>query len=135
MLKKSLRNTGSAPIYRETELLLLDCLEMVERTPNSVGIRQISVHLIDNLVDALTTIGLALNESSPSTKLELIDAFYLQIQTVKTCIDSIKEWSNRSRNIRIISNKQMPKYADALEKISKHIFRWRNSVKASSNPS
>ena len=42
---------------------------MVERTPNSVGIRQLSKRLIDTLLDGLTVIGLALNEEDPDSKL------------------------------------------------------------------
>ena len=41
-MARTIRNAGSAPIYRETENLMLLCIEMVERTPNSVGIRQLS---------------------------------------------------------------------------------------------
>ena len=106
-MARTIRNAGSAPIYRETENLMLLCIEMVERTPNSVGIRQLSKRLIDTLLDGLTVIGLALNEEDPDSKLELINSFYLQMRTVKTCIDTLKEWSNRSPHTRIISNKQM----------------------------
>ena len=67
---------------------MLLCIEMVERTPNSVGIRQLSKRLIDTLLDGLTVIGLALNEEDPDSKLELINSFYLQMRTVKTCIDT-----------------------------------------------
>ena len=70
---------------------MLLCIEMVERTPNSVGIRQLSKRLIDTLLDGLTVIGLALNEEDPDSKLELINSFYLQMRTVKTCIDTLKE--------------------------------------------
>lgn len=62
---------------------MLLCIEMVERTPNSVGIRQLSKRLIDTLLDGLTVIGLALNEEDPDSKLELINSFYLQMRTVK----------------------------------------------------
>ena len=58
-MARTIRNAGSAPIYRETENLMLLCIEMVERTPNSVGIRQLSKRLIDTLLDGLTVIGLA----------------------------------------------------------------------------
>lgn len=94
IMARTIRNAGSAPIYRETENLMLLCIEMVERTPNSVGIRQLSKRLIDTLLDGLTVIGLALNEEDPDSKLELINSFYLQMRTVKTCIDTLKEWSN-----------------------------------------
>lgn len=120
-MARTIRNAGSAPIYRETENLMLLCIEMVERTPNSVGIRQLSKRLIDTLLDGLTVIGLALNEEDPDSKLELINSFYLQMRTVKTCIDTLKEWSNRSPHTRIISNKQMPHFAESLKEISKHI--------------
>ena len=60
-MARTIRNAGSAPIYRETENLMLLCIEMVERTPNSVGIRQLSKRLIDTLLDGLTVIGLALS--------------------------------------------------------------------------
>ena len=119
-MARTIRNAGSAPIYRETENLMLLCIEMVERTPNSVGIRQLSKRLIDTLLDGLTVIGLALNEEDPS--------FYLQMRTVKTCIDTLKEWSNRSPHTRIISNKQMPHFAESLKEISKHIKSWRSKV-------
>ena len=115
-------------MYRETENLMLLCIEMVERTPNSVGIRQLSKRLIDTLLDGLTVIGLALNEEDPDSKLELINSFYLQMRTVKTCIDTLKEWSNRSPHTRIISNKQMPHFAESLKEISKHIKSWRSKV-------
>ena len=117
-MARTIRNAGSAPIYRETENLMLLCIEMVERTPNSVGIRQLSKRLIDTLLDGLTVIGLALNEEDPDSKLELINSFYLQMRTVKTCIDTLKEWSNRSPHTRIISNKQMPHFAESLKEIS-----------------
>ena len=35
---------------------MLLCIEMVERTPNSVGIRQLSKRLIDTLLDGLTAV-------------------------------------------------------------------------------
>ena len=142
-MARTIRNAGSAPIYRETENLMLLCIEMVERTPNSVGIRQLSKRLIDTLLDGLTVIGLALNEEDPDSKLELINSFkqylsclrfiesspfYLQMRTVKTCIDTLKEWSNRSPHTRIISNKQMPHFAESLKEISKHIKSWRSKV-------
>ena len=116
-MARTIRNAGSAPIYRETENLMLLCIEMVERTPNSVGIRQLSKRLIDTLLDGLTVIGLALNEEDPDSKLELINSFYLQMRTVKTCIDTL-----------IISNKQMPHFAESLKEISKHIKSWRSKV-------
>ena len=123
-----LKNSGSAPIYRETELLMLHCLEMVERVPNSVGIRRLTERLIDTLTDCLTTIGLALNENNAESKLELITSFYLELRTVKTCIDTLKEWSNRSQSVRIISNKQMPHFAKALQSIFKQAAEWRRKV-------
>ena len=52
-MARTIRNAGSAPIYRETENLMLLCIEMVERTPNSVGIRQLSKRLIDTLLLSL----------------------------------------------------------------------------------
>lgn len=76
-MARTIRNAGSAPIYRETENLMLLCIEMVERTP-SVGIRQLSKRLIDTLLDGLTVIGLALNEEDPDSKLELINSFYFK---------------------------------------------------------
>ena len=103
-MARTIRNAGSAPIYRETE------------------------NLIDTLLDGLTVIGLALNEEDPDSKLELINSFYLQMRTVKTCIDTLKEWSNRSPHTRIISNKQMPHFAESLKEISKHIKSWRSKV-------
>lgn len=127
-MARTIRNAGSAPIYRETENLMLLCIEMAERTPNSVGIRQISKRLIDTLVDNLTIIGLALNEEDPHSKLEMINSFYMQMRTVKTCIDTLKEWSNRSRTTRIISNKQMPHFAESLDTIFKQVKNWRNKV-------
>ena len=99
-MARTIRNAGSAPIYRETENLMLLCIEMVERTPNSVGIRQLSKRLIDTLLDGLTVIGLALNEEDPDSKLELINSFYLQ----------------------------MPHFAESLKEISKHIKSWRSKV-------
>lgn len=127
-MARTIRNAGSAPIYRETENLMLLCLEMVERTPNSVGVRQLSKRLIDTLLDNLTIIGLALNEDDAHSKLEMINSFYMQMCTVKTCIDTLKEWSNRSRNTRIISNKQMPHFAESLDTIFKQVKNWRNKV-------
>lgn len=127
-MARTIRNAGSAPIYRETENLMLLCLEMVERTPNSVGVRQLSKRLIDTLLDNLTIIGLALNEDDAHSKLEMINSFYMQMRTVKTCIDTLKEWSNRSRNTRIISNKQMPYFAESLDTIFKQVKNWRNKV-------
>lgn len=103
---------------------MLDCLKMVERTPNSVGIRQLCKRLIDTLLDNLTIIGLALNEKDKQSKLDYINSFYLQMRTVKTCIDTLKEWSNRSAT-RIISNKQMPTFANALESIFEQAQKWR----------
>lgn len=123
-----LRNAGSAPIYRETELLMLHCLEMAERVPNSVGVRRLTERLIDTLTDCLTTCGLALNEKNADSKLELITSFYLEMRTVKTCIDTLKEWSNRSKNVRIISNKQMPHFAKALQSIFNQATEWRCKV-------
>lgn len=127
-MARTIRNAGSAPIYRETENLMLLCLEMVERTPNSVGVRQLSKRLIDTLLDNLTIIGLALNEDDAHSKLEMINSFYMQMRTVKTCIDTLKEWSNRSRNTRIISNKQMPHFAESLDTIFKQVKNWRNKA-------
>lgn len=127
-MARTIRNAGSAPIYRETENLMLLCLEMVERTPNSVGVRQLSKRLIDTLLDNLIIIGLALNEDDAHSKLEMINSFYMQMRTVKTCIDTLKEWSNRSRNTRIISNKQMPHFAESLDTIFKQVKNWRNKV-------
>lgn len=123
-----LRNAGSAPIYRETENLLLQCLQMAERVPNSIGIRRLAERLIDTLTDCLTTCGLALNEKNGASKLELITSFYLGMRTVKTCIDTLKEWSNRSQNVRIISNKQMPHFAQALQSIFNQAADWRRKV-------
>lgn len=127
-MAKSIRNAGSAPIYRETENLMLQCIVMTERVPNSVGLRQISKRLIDALLDNLTIVGMALNEEDAQSKLELINTFYLQMRTVKTCIDTLKEWSNRSHSTRIISNKQMPHFADSLNSIFKQAGNWRSKV-------
>lgn len=74
-MARTIRNAGSAPIYRETENLMLLCIEMVERTPNSVGIRQLSKRLIDTLLDGLTVIGLALNEKTLIPNLNLLIHF------------------------------------------------------------
>lgn len=123
-----LKNAGSAPIYRETELLMLHCLEMSERVPNSVGVRRLTERLIDTLTDCLTTIGLALNENNAESKVELITSLYLELRTVKTCIDTLKEWSNRSKNVRIISNKQMPHFAKSLQSIFTQATEWRRKV-------
>jgi len=123
-----LKNAGSAPIYRETELLMIHCLEMSERVPNSVGIRRLTERLIDTLTDCLTTIGLALNENNAESKVELITSLYLELRTVKTCIDTLKEWSNRSKNVRIISNKQMPHFAKSLQSIFTQATEWRRKV-------
>jgi len=127
-MARTIRNAGSAPIYRETENLMLQCIEMVERTPNSVGLRQISKRLIDTLLDNLTIIGLALNEEDKRQKLEFINTVYLQMRTVKTCIDTLKEWSNRSRSTRIISNRQMPHFVESLNSIFKQIGNWRGKM-------
>ncbi len=123
-----LKNAGSAPIYWETELLMLHCLEMSERVPNSVGVRRLTERLIDTLTDCLTTIGLALNENNAESKVELITSLYLELRTVKTCIDTLKEWSNRSKNVRIISNKQMPHFAKSLQSIFTQATEWRRKV-------
>lgn len=122
--RPSIKNAGSAPIYREIERLTLDCLVIVERTPNSVGVRRLSKHLIDNLLDCLTLVSLALNEKDAIAKLEMINSLYMQMRTVKTCIDTLKEWSNRSVT-RIISNRQMPKIAEALDSIFHQVQNWR----------
>ena len=122
--KPSIKNAGSAPIYRDTERLMLDCLKMVERSPNSVGVRQLCKRLIDTLLDNLTIIGLALNEKDVQSKLEYINSFYLQMRTVKTCIDTLKEWSNRSTT-RVISNRQMPRFDESLESIFEQAQKWR----------
>ena len=122
--RPSIKNAGSAPIYREIETLMLECLVIVERTPNSVGVRQLSKRLIDNLLDCLTLVGLALNEKDATSKLEMINSLYMQMRTVKTCIDTLKEWSSRSVT-RIISNRQMPKLAEKLESIFHQVQNWR----------
>jgi len=127
-MARTIRNAGSAPIYRETENLMLQCIEMVERTPKSVGLRQISKRLIDTLLDNLTIIGLALNEEDKQQKLEFINTVYLQMRIVKTCIDTLKEWSNRSRSTRIISNRQMPHFVESLNSIFKQIGNWRGKM-------
>lgn len=128
--RKKVKNAGSAPIYRETENLTLLCIQMVERTPKSVGLRRISERLIDTLTDCLTAIGVALNEADYEAKLEIIESLFLQMRTVKTILDTLKEWSNRSSNIRIISNKQMPQFAESLESIFEQMKHWRNSTAA-----
>lgn len=128
--RKKIKNAGSAPIYRETENLTLLCIQMVERTPNSVGLRRISERLIDTLTDCLTAIGVALNEEDYGAKLEIIESLFLQMRTVKTILDTLKEWSNRSSNIRIISNRQMPQFAESLESIFEQMKNWRHSTAA-----
>lgn len=122
--RPSIKNAGSAPVYREIERLMLDCITIVERTPKSVGLRQLSKNLINNLMDCLTLVGMALNEKDATSKLEMINSLYMQMRTVKTCIDTLKEWSN-SGYTRIISNRQMPKLAESLETILKQIQNWR----------
>lgn len=128
--RKKLKNAGSAPIYRETENLTLLCIQMVERTPKSVGIRRIADRLVDTLVDSLTAIGVALNEVDDEAKLEIIESLFLQMRTAKTIIDTLKEWSNRSHNTRVISNRQMPQFAESLESIFEQMKHWRNSTAA-----
>lgn len=128
--RKKIRNAGSTPIYRETENLTQLCIQMVERTPNSVGVRWISNRLIDTLVDCLTAIGIALNEEDSNAKLEIIETLFMQMRTVKTCIDTLKEWSNRSHGIRVIGNKQMSQFAESLESIFEQTKRWRSNTVA-----
>ena len=87
-MARTIRNAGSAPIYRETENLMLLCIEMVERTPNSVGIRQLSKRLIDTLLDGLTVIGLALNEEDPDSNtllLQLLICFEISFKDSAKC--------------------------------------------------
>lgn len=131
--RPSIQNAGSAPIYRKIENMMLDCLVVVERTPKSVGVRQLSKRLIDTLTDCLTLVGLALNEKGAASKLEMINSLYMQMRTVKTCIDTLKEWSNRS-DTRIISNRQMPKFADAMNEIFNQIKNWRAKAFAQQKP-
>ena len=123
-----IRNPGSAPIYRHTELLLQDCLEIAERTPKGQGVSVVSQRMIETLLDALTTIGLGLNELDFNTKYELLTSVYVQMRTVKTCIDALKEWSSKSIHTRIISNRQMPRLCEKLEKIQIELAKWRSSV-------
>lgn len=128
-MAKILNNPGSAPIYRETENLLLECIRITERIPNVHGLRRLGERMTDSLVDCLTVCGMALNAANAESKLELINTFYLEMRTVKTCIDTLKEWSNRSPNVRIISNKQMPRLAEAMQSVFKQATEWRRKTK------
>lgn len=127
-MAQPIRNPGSTPIYRKAELLLQALLEVSERVPNHHGLRTVSSRMIETMLDVLCMIGLAVNELSLDAKYELLTSVYVQMRTVKTCIDTLKEWSNKSLHVRIISNRQMPQLCEKLEEIQTNLAKWRSSV-------
>lgn len=127
-MAQPIRNPGSAPIYRAVELLLQDCVEIAERTPKGVGVRTVAQRMVEVLLDTLTTIGLALNEMDYDSKYELLTSVFVQMRMVKTCIDTLKEWSSKSIHTRIISHRQMPLLCGKLDQMQNQLAKWRSSV-------
>lgn len=90
--------------------------------------RTVAQRMVEVLLDTLTTIGLALNEMDYDSKYELLTSVFVQMRMVKTCIDTLKEWSSKSIHTRIISNRQMPQLCEKLEQIQNQLAKWRSSV-------
>lgn len=90
--------------------------------------RTVAQRMVEVLLDTLTTIGLALNEMDYDSKYELLTSVFVQMRMVKTCIDTLKEWSSKSIHTRIISHRQMPLLCGKLDQMQNQLAKWRSSV-------
>lgn len=125
---REIKNPGSAPIYRKIEELLNLCLTAEERTPNSVGVMEVCKRLTNSLLDSQVYVGMALNEDDLNLRLELLNSVHLQMRTVKTCIDTLQEWSSRSGRTRFISRRQQGNFGECLKDISDQLRAWRSKT-------
>lgn len=89
------KSIDNAPVYRDTENMIIWLLQIANKIPGSPALRRLGDRMVDEMMDALTALSIALESYSPEEKLECIDLFRLHFRTVKTIMRTLHEYSVR----------------------------------------
>lgn len=110
-----------APIYRQTELLLAWAIPVVDSLPKSLACQTIGKKIIEDLMESLDAISLALLAEKGEARLELINIVDVRLTSVRTALRTLVGLKMG------VSPKQQSQYIGLLANISGSVSKWRNA--------
>jgi len=114
-------------------------LTIANKIPGSPALRRLGDRMVDEMIDALTALSIALESSVPSEKLECLDLFHLHFRNVKTIMRTLHEYSARipakpaadgspNRLPVIVSHKQLTSYINTCSEVMRQMKALRRSI-------
>ena len=139
------KSIDSAPIYRETENMIIWLLTIANKIPGSPALRRLGDRMVDEMMDALTALAIALESREPAEKLECLDLFRLHFRAVKTIMRTLHEYSSRmparpdkngepARLPVIVSHRQLATYINLCNSITKQMKLMHRSFAGMQQP-
>lgn len=125
------RTVFQSSLYRAVETLAMWWIPVAGRTPNTPALRHY-VNLCTEAIDeALTSIhiGLETDKDAAQERLDCIHVAHFQLTKVKTIVRILKQYSDTSVNVRILSNKQFAHFTLSMNKIYTELGLWHNATK------
>lgn len=120
---------SQSSIYRQLELLSLWSVRVANRTPKDFGLREMVGAMIREILDAIRSCALALQERDAKSRLTLIDTLAYHLTLVKSTSKVLIEWSSqKGQTIRIISESQRQELLRMMTQLGQDIGRWRNKT-------
>ena len=120
-------------LYRNIELLHLWCIETFHNVPNQPFVLE-DIHLLaENVVQAQSVVGMALNAESDMQRLDLLDVVVMSMTNVKSITKVLTEYTyaaGAGHRCHIISRNQRVAFLNAMTQIGAELGRWRNKTVA-----
>lgn len=124
--------SNQSSVGREMELFYSWLVSVSERIPKGVFCLRESVCIaLKAIVDAKTFVDMALRTQSLVNRLDLIASADVQIQTIKTVMNVLIDYSNKDNHPHFISHKQRGQYLKQMESICLQLGGWSRKTNLS----
>ena len=110
-----------APVYRQTEMLLAWAVPVVDSLPKSLAAQTMGRKIIEDIMESLDAISLALIAEKGEARLELINILDVRLTSVRTALRTLVGMKMG------VSPKQQSQYIGMLANISGGVAKWRNA--------
>lgn len=116
-------------MYRHLEVLHFWCADNFDNAPKNVVVQRDIQIIVDSIVEAQSSVHLALLTNNLSQRMEFLDVVVMDMTKVKTATKVLTEYSSsKERGKHVISKNARVRLLDIMTKIGEDLGRWRNST-------
>jgi len=121
---------SQSSVGRELENFFQWVIPVCERIPkNSIPLQEAGRTLVHAIIDTQAYVRLALKTSDESARLQLIDAMILNMETIKSIMDALVEYSTSPSHAHVLSRAQKGSYLTQMESICRQLGGWERKTR------